>query len=323
MNNNWEDHGIIIDLNEINKHNSTNFAWAQGPQVLKFGDFYRVYFSSRSLDRELLPISNVYYVDFPFGFNNRHGEVTKVKIEPGVLGGFDQHGIFPFHPYIVEDKYIVALTSGWKRMGNVDIDMSIGQAISLDGRHFARNGYGPIISAGPNEPFLIGDPFVMKLSRHYFLFYIFGTKWTKCISRPERTYKIGRMISKNGLDFERINSGEQIIPDTIDDEAQAMPSVVKIQNLYHMFYCYRSTFDFRLGGPNSYKLGHAISKDCKNWKLDHSILPSTFPPWSQYMQCYPFATLIDNLVHIFYNGNDFGKQGIGLMTKDIGAFNDS
>jgi hypothetical protein len=307
----------------INLQNSTNFDWAQGPQIIDMETHFRLYFSSRVSDQEMQPISKVFFLDFSNDFKKILCEIKEVKIQDGLLGGFDQHGIFPFHPYEVDKKFLMALTTGWKRMKHVDIDMSIGQAISLDGEHFARNGHGPIISSSPSEPFLIGDPFVLKTNENYSLYYIFGTDWTNFESNPERTYKIGKIKSEDGFTFSRIFDGRQIVPDTIENEAQAMPTVVRINETYHMFYCYRSSFDFRGGGRNGYKLGHAVSRDDEVWELCHEDLPSKFPDWCQNMQCYPHARIIGNELYLFFNGDKFGKKGIGLMTRDIGAFDDT
>jgi hypothetical protein len=320
MDNGWNNRGLILDLKVLNELNSANFEWAQGPQILDMGTHFRLYFSTRFFDDDSLPVSRVFFLDFAPGFLETIDGIQEVKIEDGAIGGFDQHGIFPFHPYAVNSKFFLALTSGWKRMENVDIDMSIGQAISLDGKHFARNGYGPLITSAPKEPFLVGDPFVFYSDAAYSLFYIFGTKWSDVGSNSERTYKIGRMISRDGFEFNRVEPGKQIIPDSIENEAQAMPSVVKIKDAYHMFYCYRSSFDFRRGGANGYRLGHAISEDLEIWKICHSQLPSQFPIWAQNMQCYPHAKVIDNELYLFYNGDSFGKNGIGLMTRKIEAF---
>lgn len=320
MDNGWKDLGLILDLKAINELNSTNFEWAQGPQILDMGTHFRLYFSTRFFDHDALPVSRVYFLDFAPGFHEAISAIGEVKIHDGILGGFDQHGIFPFHPYAINAGFFLALTSGWKRMESVDIDMAIGQAISMDGEHFARNGYGPLITSAPKEPFLVGDPFVLFSDNMYSLFYIFGTKWNDVGSNSERTYKIGKMISQDGLRFNRVSPGKQIIPDTIENEAQAMPSVVRIKDTFHMFYCYRSSFDFRRGGANGYRLGHAISRDLENWNLSRSALPSKFPIWAQDMQCYPHAAVIDDLVYLFYNGNKFGKSGIGLMTREIEAF---
>jgi hypothetical protein len=320
MDNGWKDRGLIIDLDLINQQSSTNFEWAQGPQILNMKTHLRLYFSTRVRDEDSQPVSKVCYVDFSPGFREILGEIREVKIQEGLLGGFDQHGIFPFHPYAIGNNFFMALTCGWKRMQSVDIDMSIGQAISLDGEHFARNGYGPLVSAGPSEPFLIGDPFVHRDNDIYSLFYIFGTKWSEYDGRPERTYKIGKMKSSDGFAFVRDNPGKQIVPDTIKNEAQAMPTVIQLGESYHMFYSYRNSFDFRDGGTNGYRLGHAMSANGEDWKLKHSVLPSTFPDWSRDMQCYPHVTVVDSELYLFFNGNQFGKNGVGLMTKEIGAF---
>jgi len=320
LNNNWTDHGLIFDLTKYNESNESNFKWAQGPQIIDQGSYFRLYFSTRIFDLENLPVSKVFFIDLLKDFSAILGKAKEVKIQSGILGGFDQHGIFPFHPYRINSKIIMALSSGWKRMQNVDIDMSMGQAVSIDGEHFARNGYGPIIAAAPDEPFLVGDPFVFCEEESYQLFYIFGTEWTKGLNQPERTYKIGSMNSKDGISFDRNQNGIQIIPDSIPNEAQAMPTVVRINKNLHMFYCYRNSFDFRDGGQNSYRLGHAVSKDSKNWKIDHSVLPDIYPQWSESMQCYPHCIVFEGKVWILYNGNNFGKNGIGLMSKSIGDF---
>jgi hypothetical protein len=67
-------------------------------------------------------------------------------------------------------------------------------------------------------------------------------------------------------------------------------------------------------------LGHAISKDLERWELCHSELPSAFPAWAKDMQCYPHVIIVEGELHLFYNGDGFGKNGIGLMTREIEAF---
>jgi hypothetical protein len=320
LNNGWQDHGLILDLDIYNRLNQTDFRWAQGPQILEYENFNRLYFSSRVYDQANLPISNVYFIDLSLDFTRLISRIKRVKIESGVLGAFDQHGIFPFHPYRLQSGIFLALTCGWKRMHSVDIDMSIGQAISMDGEHFAKNGCGPILTATPNEPFLVGDPFLLKSDDLFKLFYIFGTKWNRGPSNPERTYKIGTLNSSDGITFQRTIPGVQIIPDCIENEAQAMPSVVRDNRKLHMFYCYRNSFNFRSGGLDSYKLGYASSANGLGWELNHSILPNVWPEWSNAMQCYPHVVFKNNCLYLFYNGNNFGEKGIGLMTKQIGEF---
>ena len=71
-----------------------------------------------------------------------------------------------------------------------------------------------IMTASINEPFLVGDPFVMEISGRYHMWYIFGTKWemNSDVGFPERVYKIGHSTSTDGISWER-GTGRQIIED--------------------------------------------------------------------------------------------------------------
>ena len=97
------------------------------------------------------------------------------------------------------------------------------------------------------------------------MWYIFGTKWKKYneSSDPDRTYKIGHATSGNGVDWNK-DEAHQIISDKLgEDESQALPSVIKINDKYHMFFCYRQSFDFRSSHNRGYRIGHAYSTDLK------------------------------------------------------------
>ena len=46
------------------------------------------------------------------------------------------------------------------------------------------------------------------------------------------------------------------------------PSVIEISGRYHMFFCYRESFDFRKSKGRGYRIGHAWSDDMCNWTRD-------------------------------------------------------
>ena len=314
----WQDHGLILDTkNSLLEGNQINYM--QGPQAIQLKNKIRVYFSTRINDSTGLPISKVAYVDFTLDFKRRLSEPIFIEISKPAAGGFDEHGIFPFHPYLIGTSVIGALTCGWKRMSNVDIDMSIGQAISLDGHHFARRGLGPVIGPTANEPFLIGDPFVLKFEGTYLLYYIFGTRWEVMDGKPQRIYKIGVAQSTDGIRFHRNFPGRQIVPDILLNEAQAMPTVVEENGILHMFYCYRDVHAFRSGGENAYKINHAISENGFDWSFSSRTINFNFPDWASEMQCYPNALIQSNELFLLYNGNKFGKNGIGLISAYLGG----
>lgn len=301
----WLKLGKIFDCAYNNK------LFAQSPQALVFDDFIRIYYSTREKDGDKY-LSHVAFVDMERDFSSVVGVSTKPVLPLGELGCFDEHGIFPFSP-IKEGRRILAYTTGWSRRSSVSVDTSIGLATSYDdGVTFHRIGNGPVLSSSLNEPFLIGDGFVKPIDGILHMWYIAGTKWKLYNGVPERIYKINHAISSNRIDWEK--KEQHIIPTRLgEDECQALPSVIKINNLWHMLFCYRLAFDFRTNSQNSYKIGHATSRDLITWKRKEDPLPTSSPyQWDSNMMCYPNVFKVDKTVYMLYNGNEFGKHGFGL-----------
>jgi len=290
--------------------------YSQSPQALVFDDFIRIFFSARKRSRNGKYVSTVRFADF----DRQLRKIIRVKSESvipdGDLGAFDEHGIFPLNVFEY-DGLIYGYTGGWSRKVSVDIDMSIGLAISKDlGESFVRIGTGPVLSASLNEPFLVGDPFVKMYNDVFHMWYIFGTEWKLCPSdrKPERIYKIAHAISTDGINWIK-EDGRAIISDLIGgDECQALPTVIEMSSRYHMFFCYRHAFDFRKNIKRSYRMGHAVSSDLITWVRDDKDL--TIEPsldgWDSEMICYPSVFSSGDNIYLLYNGNEFGKHGFGL-----------
>lgn len=310
----WEKLGKIFDPSEhVLSEGCSEFA--KSPQALVFDDFVRVYFCAQKKTANGKYISCPQYVDFNKGFDRILRLSTGPVVELGRLGEFDEHGIFPINVLRHEGR-IWAYTSGWSRRVSVSIDMSIGLALSEGGgAHFDKYGHGgPIMAATHNEPFLIGDPFVKHLKGSFHMWYIFGTVW----SRPspegeaERFYKIAHATSQDGVNWER--NGRAIVADKLASECQALPTVFYAGGRYHMYFCYRSAYDFRQNKNNAYRLGYAYSDDLANWQRDdvQCGIDVTEGSWDSDMMCYPNAFECDGAIYLLYNGNEFGKHGFGL-----------
>ena len=286
--------------------------YAKSPQAIIFDDFVRIYFSYCVPDHGKL-ISKVGFLDYDKSFHKIRRVVTEV-IKDAVLGAFDEHGIFPFSPF--RDGHTVkAITCGWSRRQSVSVEGGLGLAVSYnDGETFERVGDGPVLTAWLHEPFLIADGFVVKMSEsNYKMFYIYGTGWHRYqgFRQPERTYRIAAAESDNLLEWKR--NGRQLIPEKFSEEAQALPTVVKWRGLWHMFFCYRHTVDFRDNSRNAYRIGYAYSKDLENWMRDDDKISIPLEEWCGEMQCYPNAFVMEGDLYLLYNGNHFGKNGFGLL----------
>lgn len=310
----WEKLGKIFDPSEHElSEGCTSFA--KSPQALVFDDFVRIYFCAQKKTANGKYLSCPQYVDF----NKSLDHVLRLSrgpvVELGRLGEFDEHGIFPINVLRHEGR-TWAYTSGWSRRVSVSIDMSIGLAISEDdGTHFKKHGHGgPIMAATHNEPFLIGDPFVQYLNGSFHMWYIFGSAWERPASGAdaERFYKIAHATSTDGVNW--LRDGKAVIPSKLTNECQALPTVFHAGGRHHMYFCYRSAYDFRQNKDNAYRLGYAFSDDLINWHRNDAQcgIDVTDGAWDSDMMCYPNVFECDGTIYLLYNGNDFGRHGFGL-----------
>lgn len=317
----WHKHGKIFDPTHYTLPNNCK-QFAQSPQALVFDDFVRIYFSTRSLDETNgMYLSHIAFVDLGKNFRDVIRVSDKTVIPLGELGCFDEHGIFPINVMRHGDT-VLGYTCGWSRRVSVSVETAIGLAISHDeGLTFQRTGKGPVLAASLHEPYLVGDGFVKIINGVFHMWYIFGTGWKRYTrdGAPDRTYKIGHATSVDGINWNK-QDGQQIISDRLGpDECQALPTVIEIGGRYHMYFCYRESFDFRVGNGRGYRIDHAWSDDLLNWTRNDKNPPIEGTPdqWDSDMQCYPHLFECDGKVYLLYNGNEFGRFGFGLAELEV------
>jgi hypothetical protein len=312
----WRKLGKIFDPTQHKLPNNCR-EFAQSPQALVFADFVRIYFSTRALDPgNGKYLSHIAFVDMTKDLREVINVSGQCVIPLGKPGCFDEHGIFPMN-VLRHGGVIYAYTCGWNRRVSVSVDTAIGLAISRDdGLTFQREGDGPVLAASLHEPCLVGDGFVKVIDGVFHMWYIYGTGW-KCYApeqAPDRTYKIGHAVSSDGIHWQK-EEARQIIPDKLGaEESQALPTVIDFDGCYHMFFCYRESFDFRQNCSRGYRIGHAWSDDLAVWvRDDDNPGLGVSPPgvWDSDMLCYPHVFQCDGKIYLLYNGNEFGRYGFG------------
>ena len=89
------------------------------------------------------------------------------------------------------------------------------------------------------------------------------------------------------------------LPGSVDSEFVTMPSVLFVDSVYHMWYCYGNTQNFNY-------IGHAFSYDEINWikdSLNNPVLEGGLPgSWDAYGISVPQVLFIDSLYHMWYKG---------------------
>ncbi len=316
----WKKLGKIFDPTQHVLPNDC-VQFAQSPQAMVFDDFVRVYFSTRAVDNKNGKyLSHIAYVDLKKNLHEVIRVSKKTVIPLGELGCFDEHGIFPMS-VLRHGQEIFGYTCGWNRRVSVSVDTAIGLAISRDrGETFQRVGGGPVLAASLYEPCLVGDGFVKNIGGVFHMWYIFGTGWKlfEDGGQPDRTYKIGHAVSPDGIHWSKEEARQIISSKLGPEESQALPSVIEIDGMFHMFFCYRQSSDFRANKSRGYQIGHARSDDLVNWVRDdeNPSIHGTPDEWDADMLCYPNVFECDNKVYLLYNGNEFGRYGFGLAVLE-------
>jgi len=309
----WIKRGQIFNPAEHKLANGC-MEFAQSPQTLVFPDFVRIYFSTRQKDNSTGKfLSHIAFADFDKTFQKILNISDKTVIEPGGLGCFDEHGIFPVN-ILKHGGKIYAYTCGWSRRVSVSVETSTGLAFSDDeGLTFKKAGPGPILTSSLHEPVLVGDSFVKVYDNTFHMWYIYGKKWIHENENepPARVYKIAHAVSGNGIDWVK-EEAKQIITDSLDEnECQALPTVIKTGNRYHMYFCFREATDFRRNPKRGYRLGYAWSDNLQNWNRDDAQAGISFSEtgWDSEMMCYPHLFECDSKIYLLYNGNGFRRFG--------------
>ena len=159
------------------------------------------------------------------------------------------------------------------------------------------------------EPYLAVTPFVMP-GKQWRMWYVSGTGWVNGLGgKQEPVYVIRSAAFAIHGGWRR--SAQICIEPEYELEAFSNPSVIKTADGYRMWFCSRSSDDYR-DGRGSYRIKCADSTDGITFtRLPNGGLDVAPDGWDSKMTAYPYVVEVDGRLLMFYNGNGFGKTGIG------------
>jgi hypothetical protein len=302
----WVKKGIIFapDNNHdwMVSHASIPFVDAAGEGV------WRIYFGTRDRQGHSQPA----FIDVEAG---NPGNILSLSERPflplGPLGSFDDSGIMPC--WIVNHagkKYLYYI--GWNPQVTVSYRLSIGLAISEDGgQTYKKYADGPICDRSVDEPYFNTAPCVLLEGEQWKMWYVSCTKWEIINDWPEPFYHVKYAESLDGAHWKK--TGLVCINYDGFTEAIGRPCVFRENGLYKMLYSFRSATDYRKSPEQSYRLGYAESRDGISWtrKDDEVGIERSQDGWDSQMMQYCHIYEYRGKKYLFYNGNEFGKSGIG------------
>jgi hypothetical protein len=275
-------------------------------------DTIRIFFAPRNAHGQSIPTFIDVDADDPLKVRYVH---DRPIMSLGKLGTFDDGGIMPCCTVPTENGLYLYYV-GWNPSGSVAYRNAIGLAVSRDGgKTFERMFPGAIVDRNRNEPYFTASPYVMKEDGMWHMWYASSTGFVKVDGKPEPLYIIKYASSEDGIHWQRPNKA-CIYPKS-EYEANARATVIKENGTYKMWFAHRDSFDFR-DGEGSYRIGYAESENAVNWERMDEKAGISFSEtgWDSKMQTYPAVFEHKNKKYLFYNGNGFGKTGIGVAVLE-------
>lgn len=307
----WKKLGKVFSAN--NEHEWMNTHSAPLAAII-LNDIIRVYFCTRTKsDSNGNFISNASFIDLDINDPTQIRYIhDKPLFKPGKYGIFDEFGIMVTEAIRVDNKiYLYYL--GWQRLGGgtAAYQVMLGLGISEDGGYtFTKYSDGPILSIDTYDPVSIGNVAVIKEKDIWRMYYTSFTEWILTGSKPSYEYVIKYAESRNGIQWSK--TGRTVI-DIENGFAVATPTVMKDDNVYHMWFGYRKCYDEK-SNVGGYSLGYSYSFDGIDWQRNdrNSNLMISDTGWDSEMICYPTILKTHAKTFLFYCGNGFGRDGFGV-----------
>jgi hypothetical protein len=290
------------------------FSHAQNPTVLALAaDRWRIYFAARDEANR----ATIFAADVDPRDDMRMLDLhLRPLLAPGGIGAFDFAGLGPSCALAAGGR-VWLYYIGVSVRSDVAYQHAIGLAVSDDGLAFTRVASGPVLSTGPYDPIFVSTPFVRHTGTAYEMWYSSATGWDATAGPPEAAYVIRRTVSGDGVVWDAATT--PAVPN--DDPhvvAATRPWIARDGDRSRVWFSRRGA-DFRRGGPGAYAIVHAPLAG-GGTHADGPIEPVVFenPPqpgdWDGEMQAYPCVMPLGDDLVLFYNGNHFGRAGLGWAT---------
>ncbi len=291
---NWNKKGLIFEPD-------SNLYWSKThsmiPTPIRISEkTLRVLFSGRDDSNR----SHIGYFDFDLQDQKIINKSQDPILSPGALGCFDDNGVTPSCIKKIGDKYFLYYI-GWNPGSTVRMHLFGGLAISKDFKKFDRFSRAPIIERCKTDPYLNTAPWVVKNKDIYVMYYVSGYEW---IHKDLPRYNIKIATSTDGMEWQRDG---KIAIDFKDNKENALarPFVIEDEGIWKMWFGYKE---------QKYRIGYAESNDGFAWeRKDHlSNIDVSENGFDSDMIEYACIEKYENKYFMFYNGNNYGFDGIGL-----------
>jgi len=293
----WIKKGLIFKITKKKE-------WMKSYTALPFADrirdsLFRIYFSTRDTKNR----ASTGHIELDL---NDTSKILKISKNPilhyGKIGTFDENGVMSSCMINFRKKKFLYYT-GWSSSKLTPFNWSIGLAISEnEGKTFEKFSDGPIISRNPYDPVFVGSPTVIREGNVWKMWYVSTIGWKKLREKMIAPYFLKYTESKNGIDWKL--SDQIAVPLKPNEIGLGRAAIIKEEGKYKMWYSYYK---------KNYQIGFAESKNGKEWvRMDnYAGISKSKTGWDSKSIEYPSIFESNGRKYMLYNGNDYGKTGIG------------
>ena len=284
-------------------------AWARTgamiPTPIRMGSAIRVYFTSLDADG----LGRPGFVDLAGDDPTRViAAGDEACLDIGLPGTFDENGVLACS-IVAANGQLWMYYAGFERGTRIRYRLLSGLAASEDGgRTFVRVTQTPVLERSPAELYFRGGPHVFHDGGRFRMWYVAGSSWTDVGGKQMPEYAIKYLESRDGRAWP--GEGRPCIDvEDADEHGFGRPWVVRdASGGYEMFY------SIRRRSLGAYRLGYATSADGLAWKrLDSRLgLDVSASGFDSKAIMYAAVVDVDGRRYCFYNGDDFGREGIAL-----------
>jgi len=293
--------------------NDGSFEWrkthAQAPFPYRLDNgLCRLFFTTRDSHNCAHPT----YLDFDMDRMEVVQEPPGPLLVPGNPGCHDDAGVMSGCVVKDNDRYLLYYL-GWSLQVAVPHQTSIGVAVSKNMMDWTRYSEGPILSRSIYDPLSVYMPFVTKVANDWWrMWYVSGDPWRNVNGAVECAYtKLKYAESNDGIHWNCRPEPILVFQDLI-----ARPSVRYVNGDFELMLSVRGIDGFRTNKEAAYRPVLFRSQNgITNWKSENVDMAPSENEWDSIMTAYGILYSHHAKNYLFYNGNGFGKTGIGIAVE--------
>jgi hypothetical protein len=305
----WEKLGRLYCPAETGRHPKLLTHAANPLPLWLEGDTYRIFYCGRDAANR----SSVGAVDIDIVERRIVREHAEPAFEFGPAGSFYADGVSIGDCYTAQGvRYMLFM--GWQSPAEGHFRGDVGRLIVGADWTLRLDSDVPLLAADPTDPISISYPCVSEAGDGQYLMW-YGSTVTWDAGNREMLHPIHSATSADGHHWTR--EGLAVPYELGRAQAFSRPTVARGPNgTYQMWFSYR-------GAPGStYRIGHAVSPDGRDWRLALDAVGIDVSPsgWDSDMISYPYVFDHGDQRYMLYTGNGYGRTGFGLavLTGDRG-----